>query len=602
MTSASLLRLQEAAALLQRGEAARAFAIAEAVAKANPEDAEALHLSALSLSRMGEAERAGAAFEAAAALHPRRDVILVNLGNHWRRTGRLAEAADAYERAVRAAPRSAQALAALGAVRAQLGDETAAVGAFKAALGFDPRDGAALIGLGNLAAARGRHEEAVGYFSKALDDAPGSVAALVNRGAALRLLGRLDESFADLDRAAAQAPAMPEAQFQRAAALRMAARFDEAASAYRAALSLAPMRIDIHREYAGMMFEMGRKSEALGVLDGAIAARPSPALLAARGELSLLFGDVAAATAAADRALALAPDDAQSLGLAANAARQTGAMERALGAARRAVDAAPGDFSLLHLCCEIELATGHAAVAARRLAETAPPPAHLQKHIALKATAMRVSGDPAYRRYYDYDRFTAQIDIDPPEGFSSVSDFNAALYAAIAPLHRTKQRPLEQTLYGGTQSPGRLWNEKHPVIRLYAETMLAAARRFVSGLPDDAAHPFLARKSLDLDCAGAWSVILSSGGGHVDHFHPAGWISASYYVESPPEILSGARAGFLRLGATGVPGLSLPAERYFPPRPGSVVFFPSYVWHGVEPFDAHSPRVTAPFDLAPAAL
>jgi hypothetical protein len=96
-------------------------------------------------------------------------------------------------------------------------------------------------------------------------------------------------------------------------------------------------------------------------------------------------------------------------------------------------------------------------------------------------------------------------------------------------------------------------------------------------------------------------VILSSGGGHVDHFHPAGWISASYYVESPAEIFAGARAGYLRLGATGVPGLSLPAERYFPPKPGTVVFFPSYIWHGVEPFAAASPRVTAPFDLAPAA-
>lgn len=212
---------------------------------------------------------------------------------------------------------------------------------------------------------------------------------------------------------------------------------------------------------------------------------------------------------------------------------------------------------------------------------------------------MRAAGDPDYRRYYDYDRFTAQIAIDPPAGFSSIAAFNAALFAAIAPLHRTRQRPADQTLYGGTQSPGRLWNEKHPIIRLYAETMLSAARRFVSRLPDDADHPFLARKSLDLDCAGAWSVMLSSGGGHVDHIHPAGWISACYYVESPPEIFSGDRGGHLRLGAAGVAGLDLPAERYFPPTPGTVVFFPSYVWHGVEPFSGSSPRVTAPFDLAP---
>jgi tetratricopeptide (TPR) repeat protein len=600
VTSASFLRLQEAAALLQRGEAARALALAEAVAAANPQDAEALHLMALSLSKMGDVERAAASFEAAAALHPRRDVILVNLGNHWRRAGRLSEAASAYERAATAAPGSAEALAALGSARAMLGERAAAVSAFEAALQIDPRNVTALNGLGNLAVARHRHEDAVGLFSKAIEAAPNSAAALVNRGASLRRLGRLDASLADLDRAASMATSPPEAQFQRAATLRTMARFDEAAAGYRAALALAPMRIDIHREYAGMMFEMGRVGDAFGVLDRVIAAQPSPALLTARGDLSLLFGDVEAAAAAADRALALAPNDASALGLAANAARQTGALERALEAARRAAACAPGDFALLHLCCEIELATGHGADAARRLKGEAPAE-HLQKHIALKATAMRVSGDPDYRRYFDYDRFTAQIEIDPPEGFSTVADFNTALYAAIAPLHRTAQRPLEQTLYGGTQSPGRLWNESDRIIRLYAETMLATARRFAAALPDDSAHPFLARKSTELECAGAWSVILSSGGGHVDHVHPAGWISACYYVESPPEIFSGDRAGFLRLGATGVPGLSLPAERYFPPRPGTVVFFPSYVWHGVEPFAAPTPRVTAPFDLAPAA-
>ncbi len=600
MASASQRQLQEAAALLQRGEAARAFAIAEAAAKANPEDAEALHLAALSLSKLGETDRAAAAFEAAAALHPRPDVILINLGNHWRRAGRLPEAAESYERAVKAAPGSAEGNAALGAARTMLEDAAAAASAFGAALRIDPRHAAALVGMGGLAAARGRHEEAVQYFSRAIEAAPGSVAARVNRGAAFRRLGRIDAALADLDDAVARAPALPEAQFQRAAALRTAARFDEAAAGYRAALALAPARTDIHREYAAMMFEAGREGEAFGVLDAVIAAQPACALLTMRGELSLLFGDAAGAHAAADRALTLKPDDAPALGLAANAARQTGDMERALGAARRAALIAPSDFTLLHLCCEVELATGHAAEAARRLAGPAPP-AHLQKHIALKATAMRVAGDQEYRRYYDYDRLTAQIDIDPPEGFATVADFNAALYAAIAPLHRTRQRPLEQTLYGGTQSPGRLWNETNPIIRLYAETMLAAARMFVSSLPDDAAHPFLARKSLDLECAGAWSVMLSSGGGHIDHFHPAGWISACYYVESPPEIFAGDRAGYLRLGATGVPGLSLPAERYFPPKPGSVVFFPSYVWHGVEPFAAQTPRVTAPFDLAPIA-
>ena len=34
-------------------------------------------------------------------------------------------------------------------------------------------------------------------------------------------------------------------------------------------------------------------------------------------------------------------------------------------------------------------------------------------------------------------------------------------------------------------------------------------------------------------------------------------------------------------------------------RTESEIFFPSYMWHGVEPFESEDVRVTAPFDLLP---
>ncbi len=599
MTIATPSRLNDAVARLQKGDAAGAAAIAHAALGADAGDIEARHVLALALSALGETGEAAAAFEAVAAVHPRKDVILVNLGNHWRRAGQLDAAVDAYERAVGAAPASAQALAALGSARAKQGLQGPAAKAFAAVLDLDPRHSAALIGLGNIEAAKGRHASAAEFFAKAIDAAPQSPIAYVNRGASLRQLGRLVEALADHDRAVALAPGLAEAVFQRAATLRVSGRFDEAAAGYRSALGSAPARTDIHREYAALMFETARAGDAFSVLDAVIARQPSATLLTTRGELSLLFGDMGAAAASARGALALDPNDAAAFGLAAKAARHAASMDEALQCARRAVDLAPNDFDLLHVCCEIELAMGQFAQAAARLGRAAPS-GHLQKHIALKASALRAAGDPDYRRFYDYDRLTAQMAIDPPDGFSTIEDFNAALLAAITPLHRSSQRPLDQTLFGGTQSPGRLWNDPHPVIQLFAKTMMASARAFVASLPDDPSHPFLARKTARVECAGAWSVMLASGGGHVDHIHPAGWISASYYVETPPEILGGATAGHLRLGASGVAGLALPAERYFAPRPGSVVFFPSYIWHGVEAFQAASLRVAAPFDLAPS--
>ena len=153
---------------------------------------------------------------------------------------------------------------------------------------------------------------------------------------------------------------------------------------------------------------------------------------------------------------------------------------------------------------------------------------------------------------------------------------------------------------------GRLWSEPDPAIQALKQRLLEAAGAYVSRLPDDPGHPFLARKSTRLECAGAWSVMLSSGGGHVDHIHPEGWISASYYVRVPEEVSgldpeADEKAGFLRLGASGVDGVGLSAEKWVKPEPGAVVFFPSYIWHGVEKFTSQTPRITAPFDLTPVA-
>jgi uncharacterized protein (TIGR02466 family) len=590
--------LERAAKLFTSGDAGGALAICDGVLRRAPGDVEALHLRALSLGRLARIDEASEAFERAASLHPAKGVVLVNYGNALKAAGRLADANAVYSRATQAAPGSSAAWNALGLACAGLGDREAARAAYGRALALEPRNAPALNNLALLEAAANRHAVAIDLFARALDIAPAMLSALINRAAALRTLGRLEESLSDATRASAIAPHSVEARAQIAASLRALGRFGEAEAAYRESLRLDPRRVDVHRDLINMLFESGEGVRAFDAIDAAIAAGGPTSLMTTKAEAALMTGDVATALAAADRAIAADPGNAAAYGMRARAMRASGEFRAARDAARRSVALAPDDFGLLHYCAEIELANGEPEAAAERL-DREPPRQHLQKHIALRATAMRLAGDPAYRRYYDYDRFTAQIAIDPPTGFSSINEFNRALADAIAPLHKTSNRPVDQTLYGGTQSVGRFWNETHPVIQLYVHAMRAAAERYVRALPDDPDHPFLARKSLSLDCVGAWSVMLRSGGGHVDHIHPAGWISACYYVAAPESVLVGARAGHLRLGASGVPGITLEAERWFAPTPGTVVFFPSYIWHGVERFEAQEVRITAPFDLAP---
>ncbi|MBI1364384.1 MAG: tetratricopeptide repeat protein [Alphaproteobacteria bacterium] len=590
--------LQRAAGLYQAGDYAGALAISEAALARFPGDPEALHLKALSLAGLGRAREAEAAYRETLRRHSNKAAVLNNLANLLAAQDRLEDAAAAYREALALEPRFANAWANLGSTLDKAGDFAGAEDALRAALSLDPSHIGALINLGAFLNRRGRYEEALAPLDAALRIQPGRLEALVNRGVAYRETGRLAEARRDHESAAAVAPKRVEAIYQLANTLRALGDIAAAGAAYRRAMALAPFRVDLHNDYAQMMWESGEKESYLGEIDKSLALKPDVDLLLARADLAFRGGEVAQARRSAQQAQALSPKNARALGLLARIARTEGRLDDARRFAEAGCAADPADFAVLHECAEILLVVGAYEQAAALLARDAPAE-HLQKHIALRALAMRASGDAGYKVFYDYDRFTAKLFIETPPGYASLAAFNEALEAAIRPLHVAKTRPIGQTLYGGTQSFGRLWNEPHPAIQALKTALLDAASRYVAGLPDDPDHPFLAQKTQRLACAGAWSVMLSSGGGHVDHIHPKGWISASYYVRVPPEVGADSRSGCLRLGASGVAGLDLPGERFVKPEAGAVIFFPSYVWHGVEPFTAETPRITAPFDLAP---
>jgi uncharacterized protein (TIGR02466 family) len=99
---------------------------------------------------------------------------------------------------------------------------------------------------------------------------------------------------------------------------------------------------------------------------------------------------------------------------------------------------------------------------------------------------------------------------------------------------------------------------------------------------------------------GAWSVRLRRQGHHVNHFHPDGWISSAYYVEVPPEAADlKAQSGWIKFGEPRyeVPGAT--PERFIQPKPGRLVLFPSYMWHGTNAIYGDAPRMSIAFDIKP---
>jgi hypothetical protein len=96
--------------------------------------------------------------------------------------------------------------------------------------------------------------------------------------------------------------------------------------------------------------------------------------------------------------------------------------------------------------------------------------------------------------------------------------------------------------------------------------------------------------------------LLRPGGFHVNHTHPNGWISSSYYVSLPPEMANPAsQQGWIKFGEPRWPVPGCGIERVVRPQEGLVVLFPSYMWHGTVPFSSGE-RLTAPFDVVPGPV
>lgn len=229
---------------------------------------------------------------------------------------------------------------------------------------------------------------------------------------------------------------------------------------------------------------------------------------------------------------------------------------------------------------------------------------HDQTSLALLGTAWRLQDNEQDETLNGYDSLVRVFDLQPPDGFSSMEDFNAELGAYLERLHPKTDAYLEQSLRGGTQTEGSLFGAGHALVEKVRTRIEEAISSYMADLPADERHPFLGRRRNHFQYSGAWSSLLKDQGFHVNHLHPLGWISSCYYVTVPQETKDAvARHGWIKFGEPGLPGLEAsmknPIRRAVQPIPGRLVLFPSYMWHGTIPFHSASARTTIAFDAVP---
>jgi tetratricopeptide (TPR) repeat protein len=453
------------------------------------------------------------------------------------------------------------------------------------AAGISP---ASLAAQANALRTAGRLEAAVALYERLIEAAPDDGFAEHNMAAALGDDHRFAESEQASRRAMSKGVDAPETWLVLGRALQGLGRFDEAEEAFGQAIIRRPAYAQAHEDLAQLTWMRGHSASAASLLlDRALAGAPlDPQLMLAKAKLFEYAGDAEAAYGVLRPALAAGAADTR---LEVEASRLRAAVDptAALAHAERARALAPDDAGVLTALCEANLAAGRADAAeliAMDLRRRAPDD---QRAVALQATAWRLQGDPRYRELYDYDRLVRAWTIDTPAGWASLESYLADLARSLEGLHRLRSHPIGQSLRGGVQTTQNLDRVDDPAIQAFFSAIAGPIRRHIAATGQSGEPRF----------NGVWSVRLHPNGFHVSHLHPLGWISSAFYVAVPAAVGHG-HEGWLQFGEPGVPTMpALAAEHFVKPEPGRLVLFPSYMWHGTAPFGGDESRLSIAFDL-----
>lgn len=595
LSASDIAILQRAYARVQAGDGAGGAALLNGLPAAARSHHDSLTVAAFAQKAQGALAKARELFEAATRAAPSHPGIWNSYANLLDELGEHDAAITAYRKALAIDPRAAPSWTnlATAAIAASRWDDADA--ALQKALALTPNDPRALGAKGLVEAGRGNQTTAVAAYSAALKLAPGDFRVRHNLAVALRRLGRPDDALAALG-----TPNLADSAALRGHLLADLGQFEGAVEHYHAVLADAPQHALTLDALTELLPQLGRSSDALTGYRKALKA-PAPAALwraaigAAKGvgEPATMLEWAQAARAAHGPH----PDWALS---EAGALSQMGDSAEALAIAQATVRAFPQNDGaenylawLLLKAGKPEQAEGHAL----RATQLAPLN---QSPWALLTLIWRLTGDAREAWLADYDRLVIAAKIETPAGWPNLVSFLNDLAATLTSRHQTLAAPAEQSLRGGTQTRGKLFETSDPVLLALQKALIDTVEAGLAPLTPDHRHPFLGRLRKGIAMAGSWSVRLRAQGFHVSHIHPSGWLSSAFYVSLPPEIGAIGDAGKLVFGVPDEAlGLTLDPRRVITPEPGRLAIFPSYFWHGTSPFESAAARLTVAFDALP---
>jgi tetratricopeptide (TPR) repeat protein len=597
-------KLQQLFSLLQKNQTKVVLEELTLLLSSVDDNADVMHLAAMAHKADGAIDKAIDYFIKSIDINDNQAQVHNNLANAYKQNLNSKLAEKHYKKAISLHPSYIDALKNLGLLYLNQQELGLAKNNFEQVLLLSKNDVSALTSLGNIFKAQHEFQTAIKYYQQALMVKPNYVNALHNLGVAYRMSGDFLLAIDCFKKAQVIAPNLAELDYNEANAQFDMGNYQEAEQAYWRSLHKAPDNCEVHETLNEFYWQIGKKSEFGKSFKLAIEYAPKNSLLRhAYAESLLSAGNQAHAIIIVEQALKLekTPD---LLHLKGKLLASAGDIKAAVLLIESSLlehyklSNALDLIELLIIDFDYEKALLQIAYAERIAPKN-------QLLIAYKSICWRLTNDERYEWLVDYQKHIQIYDIPVPKGYSSRAAFLDELKGVLLSMHQTEHEPLKQTLKFGTQTPGRLFHKPIKQIVELKNAFEVVTREYISALPKDNLHPLLSRRTEQISFAGSWSVKLKPNGFHVNHVHPEGWLSSAFYVQVPdfshyPQ--TSEYAGAIKFGESSMQLKDREKiARIVTPKPGMIVIFPSYVWHGTVPFNGPEGlfRLTAPCDITP---
>jgi uncharacterized protein (TIGR02466 family) len=497
----------------------------------------------------------------------------------------------------------------LAMARLALGDDEAVGEALERALALRPHDAGTAFDRGSWLLHHNRPGEARPLLQIAMEAMPHEARAAFRHGTACFRENDFSAAAASFKAAAIADPQWSQAWHNLSAAHGRLQDYPAAIAAAREALSLEPEAAISHQALAALLsnlFDQESLREGLKAAERALQLQPEFAE-AHRNAAILLrkLGHQSRAEVHARRAYELAPDDLEVLETLCDQLMLGGQSDSAAdlyAAARRSGVESPAIIRQHGIAL---LRSGRAHEARIALAESLAARSDDQRTIAHVGLALAATeGIDAAIDFIGLKRHIKALTLIPPSGFEDADSFHRALADDIRAHSQQRWEPAGLAARSAYLS-GDLLLDRTAAIIGFEQRLREAIDAFLvdcrkqraTGMQD----VFLANVP-DRYRLHVWATLAGQGGYIDTHIHEDSWLSGAYYVQVPPAIQETdlSHAGWIEFGRphAGLPQWPEDALLQVLPRAGTLLLFPSYLFHRTLPYSGGGERISISFDLA----